>query len=277
MAITPLNVIGAILLGMAGAVLSGMFGIGGASVTTPGLRMFLGASPAIALGTTLPAAIPTAAAGGITYGRHGLVDWYVAAYVCATGMIGAVFGALLTKWLNLHYLMIITGFIVLYVAITTIVRGARGTEATPVDSEVASSGEEAGEEAEAAPPRHNPWLVSAIGLVTGFYSGLLGVGGGVVMVPCFIYLLKIPIKKSIGTSLIGITAIAIPGTIVHAFLHHISWPLFLFLIIGVIPGAYIGARITIRVGERLIFVLFGSALACFGVVFIVNEIISLAK
>jgi len=262
---------------MAGAVLSGMFGIGGASVTTPGLRLFLGASPAIALGTTLPAAIPTAAVGGLTYGRRGLVDWYVAAYICAAGVVGAVFGALLTKWLNLHYLMIITGAIVLYVAVATIVRGGRGTEATPVDSEVAASEEEAEEVAAAASSRQNPWLVLAIGLVTGFYSGLLGVGGGVVMVPCFIYLLKIPIKKAIGTSLIGIMVIAIPGTIVHALLGHISWPLFLFLIIGVIPGAYLGARITIRAGERLIFVLFGSALACFGVVFIVNEIISLAK
>lgn len=276
MTVTPINMFLAILIGAAASVLSGMFGIGGATATTPSLRLFLHSTPQIALGTTLPVAIPTAIVGGYTYGRRGLVDWYAASYVCLGGIFGAVGGAMLTHWLNLHYLMILTGLIILYVAINTIVRGARGKEAAPVDGEAPPGEPEDGEESRRG-SRPGALLVLAIGLVTGFYSGLLGVGGGVVMVPAFFYLLKMPLKKAIGTSLIGIAVIAIPGTIVHALLGHISGLLFLFLIIGVIPGAYLGARITIKAGERLTFILFGCALASFGVVFIVSEIIELVR
>jgi hypothetical protein len=115
-----------------------------------------------------------------------------------------------------------------------------------------------------------------IGLVTGLFSGLLGVGGGIVLIPSFLYILHMPLKKAFGTSLAVITVIAIPGTVVHSFLHHISWSLVLYLVIGSIPGAYIGARLSIRTAERVLYVLFGLLLAVFGVVFIVNEIISMA-
>ena len=284
-------VFGAILIGFASALLSGMFGIGGAAVSTPSLRLILKTPPGIALGTTLPVTIPTAAAGAFTYWRRGLVDQKVAALCCATGIFGAVGGAIATHWLDLHYLMIATGLMVLYVSAMTIRRGTtgRGVPAGPEEATpAAESGEEEAAECEVAPPEETVepgdaecYKVSVpfallIGFVAGVFSGLLGVGGGVLLIPGFLYLLHMPLRRSIATSLAVIVVIAIPGTIVHSFLHHISWSLVLYMVLGAIPGAYIGARLNLRTAERVLYILFGAMLGAFGILFIVNEIISLA-
>jgi uncharacterized membrane protein YfcA len=266
-----LYVLSAILIGFAAAVVAGMFGIGGAAITTPGIRVLLGTSPAYALGTPLPVTIPTALAGSITYLRHGLVEKRLAVLCGAGGLVGSVGGALLTGVLNLHYLMLATGTVVLYLAGMTIYRGISGRYLTPAPE----GGEEeaTGEERAGGPVTFNTTLALCIGLAAGLFSGLLGVGGGVVMIPSFLYLLRLPIKKAFGTSLAVITVIAIPGTVVHAFLGHVSWSLTLYLVIGAVPGGVIGARLSIKARERVLYVLFGSLLAIFGLIFIVNEII----
>ncbi len=265
-------VLGAILIGFAAAVVAGMFGIGGAAITTPGIRVFLGTSPAYSLGTPLPVTIPTALAGSITYLRHGLVEKRLALLCGIGGLFGAVGGALLTGVLNLHYLMLATGLVILYLAGITLYRGISGRFLTtsPEGGE-----EEAGEERAGGPVTYKAAPALCVGLAAGLFSGLLGVGGGIVMIPSFLYLLRVPLKKAFGTSLAVITVIAIPGTVVHAFLGHISWSLTLYLVIGAVPGGVIGARLSIMARERVLYILFGSLLTIFGLIFIVNEIISM--
>jgi uncharacterized protein len=284
-----LYVLGAIVIGFVAAVLAGMFGIGGAGITTPAIRVLLGASPEISLGTTLPVTIPTAASGALTYYRRGLVERKVAGYCCLSGIFGATAGALLTWVINLHYLMLLTGGIVLYLSGATIYRGVtgRGVESAPAETPPETGDGEAcqpppggGGQADLERPepcryRDSIPLMLAIGLAGGLLSGLLGVGGGLVLIPAFIYLLRMPLKRTFGTSLAVIAVIAIPGTVIHSLLGHISWTLALYLTIGSIPGAYLGARISIRTGERALYIMFGLLLAGFGVVFIVNEIISM--
>jgi len=262
-----------LLVGFFAIGLTNMFGIGGATVATPALRLFLGASPAIALGTTLPVTIPAAIAGAFTYHRQGFLDMRVAFYCSLAGIFGSVGGALLTRIINLHYLMILTGLVVLYIAMVTVRRGIRrSTE----QSRFASSEEQA-EPLKPESERLSIPLMLAIGFAGGVLSGLLGIGGGVIMVPGFIYLLRMPLKKAFGTSLAAIAVIAIPGTIVHSFLHHISWSLVLYLTAASIPAAYIGALLSIRTSERLLYVLFGLMLFAFGIIFIVNEVVLLAR
>ena len=268
-------VLGAILIGFVASVLAGMFGVGGAGVTTPANRVILGASPAVSLGTTLPAVIPTALTGAYTYYRNGFLDSRVALYASASGVAGSVGGAYLTKVVDLHYLMLVTGVIVLYLAVLTIVRAWKSfpvaAEQPAVLDETGLPGEAPGQQER----RASVLRLLAVGLGGGFVSGLLGVGGGIVLIPAFLYLLHLPIKKAFGTSLAVVAVIAIPGTIVHALLGHISGWLFLFLTIGVIPGAYLGARISIGARERFLYAGFGIVLGAFGVLFIVNEIISM--
>lgn len=270
----------AVIIGFAAAVLAGMFGVGGAGLTTPALRVILGTTPAIALGTTLPVVIPTAMVGAYTYHRNGLLDTRLALWCSLGGVFGSVGGAMLTKVVNLQYLMLLTGAIVLYLAGMTIYRGVTGQvqrEVAVEDETVLSPAVDGGTEAASGEraPRRSAVLYIAVGLASGFFSGLLGIGGGFVLVPAFLYVLHVPIKRAFGTSLAVITVIAVPGTIVHALLGHISWTLFLYLIIGVVPGAYLGAKLAIRAREPFLYLSFGILVAVFGVTFIINEIIHL--
>jgi uncharacterized membrane protein YfcA len=266
---TAMYVFEALLVGFFAIGLTNMFGIGGATIATPALRLFLGASAAIALGTTLPVTIPAAVAGTITYYRNGLVQKRTAFYCSLGGIFGAVGGALLTRIINLDYLMIVTGLVILYIALVTARRGIKGEPAEGREQETGVT---------LAPrPREQAWLIVAIGIAGGIFSGLLGIGGGTIMVPFLLYLLHMPLKQAFATSLAAIAVIAIPGTIVHSFLHHISWSLALYLIIGSIPAAYLGAHITIRTAEKLLYILFSALLFAFGTIFIINEILILVR
>ena len=74
-------------------------------------------------------------------------------------------------------------------------------------------------------------------------SGLLGIGGGILMVPAFSAWVGLPLKETIATSLACVGIFAIPGTLTHWYLGHIDWTFAVALAIGVIPGAQIGARL----------------------------------
>ena len=114
-----------------------------------------------------------------------------------------------------------------------------------------------------------------IGMASGLLSGLLGVGGGIVMVPGFHEVLKLPTKVAIGTSLACVGLLAIPGTITHALLHDIDWRFAAFLAVGVIPGARLGASLAIRATDRRLRLAVALFLAVISVVYGIGELIAL--
>ena len=121
------------------------------------------------------------------------------------------------------------------------------------------------------------WRYSVLGGFTGLVSGLLGVGGGIVFVPLVTTMLGMPLKRALGTSLVLIAIIAIPGTIVHAALGHIDWGIAFALALGVIPGARIGASIALGTRERTLRLMVGSFLLVVAAVYAVVEIARLAR
>jgi uncharacterized membrane protein YfcA len=118
---------------------------------------------------------------------------------------------------------------------------------------------------------------AVVGFVAGAVSGLLGVGGGIIMVPAFTTVLGMPLKRALGTSLIVIAALVIPGTIVHAALGHIDWAVFLVLTIGVVPGARIGAKLALVTRERTLRLLVGMFLSIVAVLYGAQEIAVLIR
>ena len=99
-----------------------------------------------------------------------------------------------------------------------------------------------------------------IGLAAGFVSGLLGIGGGLIMVPLMVGWLGMPLKVALGTSLLTIVALVIPGTVVHVMLGHIDWAICLVLTLGAVPGARIGASLALDTKERTLRLMVGSFL-----------------
>ena len=238
---TPLEAVVGVVVGVVAGILSGLFGIGGGTVMTPAIQALLGAPPIVALATPLPAILPTAAAGAWTYRRGGQLDARVAGWMVGPGIVGAVGGAALTEVVETHLLLIVTALLLAREAVR-ILRGA----SRPQTDAAASPG--------------TRLELAGIGLAAGFVSGLLGIGGGIVMVPLLGGILHMPLKRALGTSLLAIVALVIPGTIVHAALDHIDWAIFSALTIGAVPGALLGARLALGTRERTLRLLVGSFL-----------------
>ncbi len=225
------HVILGILAGFVSGIMSGAFGVGGAILTTPAVQILLGAPPIVAVGTPLPAIFPTTVAGARAYRRAGLIDWPAVRWLAPTGALAASGGAVLTKVVNPHALLLITAALIGWQALN--VGRGRGTP-----------------DGGLPPDRPSHLVLALVGMVAGFASGLLGIGGGVILVPVLGGMLGMPLKRTVGTSLVVIALMVVPGTLVHALLGHIDWAIFLWLTIGVVPGATIGSRWTIRARER---------------------------
>jgi len=253
--VTTASIVLGILVGLSAGVLSGMFGVGGGVVTTPAIQVLLGAPPYVAVGTPLPVIFPTALVGAYTYARAGEISMRAAAWAAGPGMIGAASGAALTSLINPHWLLLATAALIAWQA----VRVGRGGEH------------------ETRPRGTTPsWQYAVLGLATGVVSGLLGIGGGVLFVPIVTTILGMPLKRALGSSLLVIAAVAIPGTIVHALLGHIDWAIFLVLVAGVVPGARIGAKIALGTAERTLRILVGAFLGAVGLAYATHEIAALA-
>ena len=251
-----------IAVGFASGILSGMFGVGGAVLTTPGVR-FLGASPIEAVGSTLPAILPGAVSGAWHYRRAGLIEWQVGLLSGGAGAVFAVGGAELSDHINAHYLMIFTAALLLYSGVRHVgahaaarVPALVGAGASVVDELSAGDDEEA--------PSASTWAIAGIGAAAGSLAGLLGVGGGLLLIPGYTVLLRLSAKRAVATSLVAVAMFSVPAMVTHAWLGHINWTFALLLMAGVVPGARLGARVTLAGSEarlRLLMALFFTLLA----------------
>jgi uncharacterized protein len=249
----------ALLVGFLTGVLSALFGIGGAIVSNPGLRA-LGAAPLVAVGTTLPSILPGAISGTLRYRREGLIDWRLITPAAAAGLLAVVGGSLLSHAVpgQGHLLLLSIAVLLAFSAWRTAFAPARGPEPPTAPSAM-------------RPVRRRRWVAAGIGLAAGLLSGLLGVGGGVIMVPAYTELLSLPLKSAIATSLVCVGIFAVPATVAHGLLGDVDWRLAILLMIGVVPGAQVGAALTIRTAERRLRLAVGVFLAVVAVVYFVTE------
>ena len=255
--VTPLETILTVLVGLVAGLLSGLFGVGGGIVMTPGLSALAGVAPIVAVATPLPVILPTAMVGAFTYHRAGEVDVRAAAWISLTGAGASAVGALLTRLVNARLLLIITALLLVWQSVQ-ILRG----RSRPASADA----------------RPIPWWALAlVGMGAGLLSGLLGIGGGLVIVPALAGMLGMPLKRALGTSLVAVVVLVIPGTIVHAALGHLDWVAALFLVIGSLPGARVGAKIALGTRERTLRLLVGSFLAVVAVAYGVQQIVELAS
>lgn len=275
----------ALAVGLASGTLSGAFGIGGGVITTPAIRLLLGGSAMSAIATPLPVIIPTAVTGAMSYFRRGLADARAGLLLGASGAPAAVGGALLAGVIGGSSLLIASAVLLAYLAVDMTLQAGKAAPAAEASVRVAEDGP-LGAEGVRAPAEDRRRSVPGVGLsarlallgvVTGLYSGLLGLGGGFVLVPALMRFFGYSAKRAIGTSLVAIALLSIPGTITHYFLGHIDVPLALALSVSVIPGSLLGARITAAASERHVRFGFAALLVVAGAVLIVNEAGVLAR
>jgi len=248
-----MEIVREILIGSIVGFLSGLFGMGGSGIATPLIKTFLEVSPLLALATPLPVTIPSAVSGAYAYSKQGLVNYRVALYTALFGVPGMIVGALLTKYITGKELMLGTAVFVGLIGISFLYRGQLMASET-------------GER------QYSVWTFASIGGIVGLISGVLANGGGILLVPIFVKILKMPIKEAFATSLVLVALIAVPGSVAHLLLGHIDIKLMLTLSLGVLPMAYLGAKVAIRSKPEWLEKLYGAMMILFAIYFFLTEL-----
>lgn len=252
----PVNIFTLLALGIAVGFISGMFGVGGGFLMTP-LLIFLGVPPAVAVASVSTHMAASSFSGTLTYLRRGLVDVHLALVLLAGGLTGTL-GGVLTFMVLRRY-----GQLDLVIAITYIaLLGTIGTLMV-VESLRALLREWHGEQAAVARPGAHPLFlrlpfkmrfrqshiyvsaipVVAIGFSIGFLGALMGIGGGFLLVPALIYLLRVPTLTSVATALMLTLVTMAAAIVMHAVLNQtVDAVLGLVLMVGGTIGAQFGSR-----------------------------------
>ncbi|WP_019954611.1 sulfite exporter TauE/SafE family protein [Yoonia vestfoldensis] len=249
-----------LLLGLGGAVgvLSGMFGVGGGFLITP-LLFFIGIPPAVAVATSTNQIVASSISGVLAHFKRKTVDLPMGMVLLVGGLIGSAIGIVIFNYLRalgqvdllvqLCYVVFLGAIgMLMFVESLRAIRRARKPGALPQRR------------------KHN-WVhnlpfkmkfrvsglyISVIppilvGMLVGILAAIMGVGGGFIMVPAMIYLLGMPTKVVIGTSLLQIIFVAAFTTMLHATTNQtVDVLLALLLLIGGVIGAQIGTRIGVR-------------------------------
>lgn len=257
-----------LLLGMGAAVgfLSGMFGVGGGFLMTP-LLIFIGIPPAVAVATEANQIVASSVSGALAHWRRRSLDLKMGCVLLAGGGVGSFFGVAIFSRLkaigqvdlmiSLAYVLFlgIIGSLMLVESLQAI-RKARG-----------------GAQTGRRKPGSHTWIhglpfkmrfrqsklyisaipVVLIGFVVGVLAAIMGVGGGFIMVPAMIYLLRMPTNVVVGTSLFQIVFVTALVTVLHSVnTQTVDILLALILLAGGVAGAQVGAIVGVKLkGEQL--------------------------
>jgi hypothetical protein len=254
------SVVLAVAVGVASGALTSLAGAGGGTLSTAGVRA-TGTSPTLAIGSTIPAMLPSAVVGSLRYARAGLVNWRVALATGGVGAVLAVGGAVVSNMVDAHLLMLVCAAILAATGVG-ILRGSAVPEAGDLGSEAP------------APSSLKAVLVGGLG---GFVAGLLGVGGGLIVVPAFTRILRMPLRTAVGSSLVTVAIISVPAVVAHSLYGQIDWRVALALVVGVVPGARIGSRLALLASEATMALVCGSVLVVLAVLQAVTEVSSLLR
>jgi uncharacterized membrane protein YfcA len=260
-----------LVLAFVAGILSGAFSMGGQVLMKPGIRL-LGTSALDTVGTTVPMILPTVASATVRYVRDGLVEWSAVRWAAPCGAVAAIGGSLAAPHVpgRGHLLQVATAVMMFVTAARTV----RGRDPELIEEEPGSTRSSvAVVPATATSDRRRLLLVGAF---AGGLSGLLGVGGGVLMVPGFNQVLRMPLRVAIATSLVCAGVFAIPATATHAAIGTVEWPTALLLTAGAVPGANVGARMAIRASDRRLRLAVATTIGLIAVTYAVGESIALA-
>lgn len=249
--IAELSVNALLILALSAAVgfLSGLVGVGGGFVMTP-LLILVGIPPPVAVATELTQVSASSAAGMLAYWRRKLIDLRMGFLLVGGGVVGSWLGVRLFALLatlgqidvliSLAYVFLLSviGALMLAESLTAL-RRRRSTAAGRLA---------AGPQIPRREAIQSHWPVLSVGAGVGVLSGGLGVGGGFILVPAMIYLLRMPTNVVIGTSFLYILVVSSLSTYLHAASNR---SVDLLLSVLLVSGGVAGAQLGVRAGVNL--------------------------
>jgi len=251
-----------LLLGLGGVVgfLSGMFGVGGGFLMTP-LLIMIGIPPTVAAASDSNQIVAASASGTYAHARAGTVDFKMGIMLLIGGIFGGSVGVWIIKLLRAlgqaDFLITVTYVVMLggigsYMFFESLEGLRKGRSAS-------GSPDEHGASAYARFMRTLPWRIHfersnvhisllmplGLGVIVGALAAVMGVGGGFIMVPVMVYLLRMPMHVVVGTSLFQILFTCANVTVLQAAMNHtVDIVLAVTLLLGSVVGAQLGAKVS---------------------------------
>ena len=228
-----------IIIGMLAGILGAILGIGGGIIMLPLSDLLLGFDSATVVGTTLFAVFFTAASGSYGHFKKGNVNVKSGLLVGIGGIIGLLPGSYLFKHhlsTNMELLESLLGFLFLFFALRI-----------GYDFMQEWRGKPKREQEQTLEQKNSLLKPILLGIITGMFSGVLGLGGGFIMVPGLLMLFAITPIQAVGTSLFAMMPISGIGGLIKLFQGFVNLPVGIFLGVGTIIGAQIGVYISGRI------------------------------
>lgn len=255
------SVIVFLALGVSVGFLSGLFGVGGGFLLMP-LLSFLGIPSAVAVATSASHVVASSVSGAITHYRRGNVDVRMGLVMLVGGLTGTYLGVSAVKVLRRlgYFDFTVAIMYVIFLGVVGTIIFIEGVKASRrVRSTGSTTAKKSGQHVwmEGLPfkmrfPRSKLYMSAVppvvIGMFIGCLSAIMGIGGGFIIIPAMIYLLRMPTGLVIGTSLFQIVFVAALATVLHAVENKTVDVVLAFILI---VGGVIGAQFGTMVGEKL--------------------------
>lgn len=269
------NAFGLLMLGGVAGIFSGLFGIGGGFILTP-MLMFMGVPPAVAVATSANMIIASSFSGFLAHMKHKRVDTEIGNWLVAGGMAGVLLGvAIFASMKRAGQLDLSISLLYIFLLGAVAVLTAREAWSLYKARQHGDNHLQYGHlrlpdwvermpwrrEFERSQVTHSVLVPIALGFISGVIVALLGVGGGFIMVPAMIYILRMPMTVTVGTSLYQIIFITAVATLLHAVTtHSVDIVLAALLLVGSAIGAQWGVRWSHRIPTFLLRTLMASLL-----------------
>jgi uncharacterized membrane protein YfcA len=277
----PVNMLLILAMGLTVGFISGMFGIGGGFLMTP-LLIFVGIAPAVAVASVASHIAASSFTGALTYWRRRALDPALAMMLLIGGLIGTTAGvylfAVLRRFgqldltISLSYVVLLgaVGALMITESARAIIRARAGRP-----SEIRRGGSHLWIHGLPLKMRfkQSKIYVSSIpvwgiGFFIGFIGAIMGIGGGFLLVPMLIYVLRVPTGVVIGTSMVVTLVTMAIATVLHAATNHlVDVVLALILMLGGVSGAQFGARAGQKIRSEQLRLLLGCLILAVGLRF----------
>jgi len=271
------------VLGLAVGVLTGLFGVGGAFLITPLLRVVFGIPYSLAIGSSLCYTIGAGSSGAARHMRLRNFEPRGVVILGLAGVFGALLGAKLNRYLNLSqgergYTLTINGFFIVVLLATAWLIGRNPKQER--------TGRSVLQRLPLPPridlPRAGLTRVSLpgmllIGLFVGVMNGLMGIGGGVLFMPMLILVVGLTPHQAVGTSLGVVLFSSTSGTISYALDGKVNLCIVMSLLVGSVVGIQFGARLCHRLHAARLRRWFAVVVLCVVAALLVHSAVKLAR
>jgi len=269
-ALTSMNILIPVGLGLAVGLLSGLFGVGGGFLLTPLLIMF-GIPSTVAAATDSNQIVAASTSGTYAHWKVGNVDFKMGIYLLVGGFIGGIVGVQAIKVLHamgnadfvikMTYVLML-GIVGSYMFVESL-QSMRKKKGVAIDTVKTDQKESAvGRFLKSLPLQtrfeksgvtHSALVPVVLGAFVGILAAIMGVGGGFLMVPVMVYMLRMPMHVVVGTSLFQILFTCIEVTFLQAYTNHsVDFILAVLLLVGSTFGAQVGTVLGRKLkGEQL--------------------------